>query len=80
MLTAVPTIRRMPPTLTDYELETVARACRALAAQEVLSAKRIDNPALQATVAARAACAATQANRFEKARNKSKVTGWRPRQ
>lgn len=54
--------------LTDYELETAARACRALAHREGESAKTISDPALRAPVAKRAECAAVLAERFERAR------------
>jgi hypothetical protein len=60
----------MPPQLTDYELETAARACRALAHSEQESAKRISDPALRAPVNQRAQCAAALAERFERARKK----------
>jgi hypothetical protein len=68
---AVPTIPGMPPKLTEYELETCARACRALAFTEAANAEKMDNPALQATVAKRAECAAALAERFEKARQEA---------
>jgi hypothetical protein len=60
----------MPPQLTDYELQTVARACRALAHTEQESAKKISDPALRAPVQQRAQCAAALAERFERARKK----------
>jgi hypothetical protein len=44
----------MPPRLTDYELETCARALRALAHHEGSSAERIADPALLAPVQRRA--------------------------
>lgn len=58
----------MPPKLADYELETVARAARALAHTERRSAEQIRDPALRAPVAKRAKCAAALAERFERAR------------
>ena len=58
----------MPPQLTDYELETAARACRALAHVERESAEKISDPALRAPVQQRAECAAALAERFERAR------------
>jgi hypothetical protein len=58
----------MPPQLTDYELETAARACRALAHVERESAEKISDPALRAPVQQRAQCAAALAERFERAR------------
>ncbi len=60
----------MPP-FTAYELETAARACRALAHREQESAKAISDPALRAPVAKRAECAAALAERFERARKKA---------
>jgi hypothetical protein len=56
------------PKLTDYELETAARACRALAYTERASAQMISDPALRAPVQERAECAATLAERFDRAR------------
>jgi hypothetical protein len=38
--------RGMPLDLTDLELETAARACRALAYQEGQAAKRMENPSM----------------------------------
>jgi hypothetical protein len=61
----------MPPQLTDYELETAARACRALAHKEQQSAETISDPSLRAPVQKRAACAAALAERFERARKRS---------
>ena len=61
----------MPPRLADYELETAARACRALAHRERESAQQISDPALRAPVAKRAECAAVLAERFEAARKRS---------
>jgi hypothetical protein len=60
----------MPPQLTDYELETAARACRALAHVERESAEKISDPALRSPVQQRAQCAAALAERFEQARKK----------
>jgi hypothetical protein len=60
----------MPPQLTDYELETAARACRALAHVERESAQKISDPALRAPVQQRAQCAAVLAERFERTRKK----------
>jgi hypothetical protein len=37
-----------PLNLTDLELETAARACRALAYQEEQAAKRMENPGTSA--------------------------------
>jgi len=64
----------MPPRLTDYELETAARACRALARVERESAEKINDPALRAPVQQRAQCAAALAERFERARVAVKLT------
>ena len=61
----------MPPQLTDYELETAARACRALAHVEPEIAEKISDPALRAPVNKRAQCAAALAELFEKARKKT---------
>jgi hypothetical protein len=61
-------IRAVPPQLTDYELETAALACRALAHVERESAEKISDPALRAPVQQRAQCAAALAERFEAAR------------
>ena len=58
----------MPPRLTDYELETAARACRALASREGGDAAKISDPTLRAPVQKRAQCAAELAQRFERAR------------
>jgi hypothetical protein len=58
----------MPPQLTDYELETAARACRALAHVERESAEKISDPALRGPVKQRAQCAAALAEKFEAAR------------
>jgi hypothetical protein len=58
----------MPLDLTDYELETAARGCRALAHREQESAKNIGDPALRGPVQKRAECAAALAERFERAR------------
>jgi hypothetical protein len=60
----------MPPRLTDFELETCARALRALAFQESSSAEKISDPALRAQVQKRAQCAAALAEKFEAARQR----------
>jgi hypothetical protein len=41
---------RLPLDLTDRELETAARACRALAYQEEQAAKRMGNPAMRGSI------------------------------
>ena len=56
------------PKLTDYELETAARACRALARQEQAAAQKIDDPGMRSAVQRRADVAAALTERFEKAR------------
>ena len=61
----------MPPELTDYELETAARAWRALAHREGEDAAKISDSALRVPVQQRAQCAATLAERFERARKKA---------
>jgi hypothetical protein len=61
----------MPPQLTDYEMETIARACRALAHVERESAEKVSDPALRAPVQQRAQCAAALAERFERTRKRS---------
>jgi hypothetical protein len=68
----------MPPRLTDYELETAARACRALAHVERQSAEKISDPALRGPVQQRAQCAAALAERFKRAR-KNAVASLSPR-
>jgi hypothetical protein len=60
----------MPPQLSDYELETAARACRALAHVERESAEKISDPELRRPVQQRAQCAAALAERFERARRR----------
>jgi hypothetical protein len=65
----------MPPQLTDYEMETIARACRALAHVERESAEKISDPALRAPVQQRAQCAAALAERFERTRKKALRSG-----
>jgi hypothetical protein len=41
----------MPLDLTDLELETAARACRALAYQEEQAAKKMENPGMRGPIA-----------------------------
>lgn len=65
-------IRRMPPlSLTDLELETAARACRALAYAEEQAAKKTENPGLRGPIENTAKRAATLAGKFEGARKLS---------
>jgi hypothetical protein len=40
----------IPLDLTDLELETAARACRALTYQEEQAAKRMENPTMRAPI------------------------------
>jgi hypothetical protein len=56
--------------LTDLELETAARACRALAYQEEQAAKRMENPGMRGPIENTAKRAATLAERFEGARKR----------
>jgi hypothetical protein len=58
----------MPLDLTDLELETAARACRALAYQEEQAAKRVENPGMRGPIENTAKRAAALAERFETAR------------
>lgn len=62
----------MPPIdLTDLELETAARACRALAYQEEQAAKRMENPAMRGPIENTAKRAAALAEKLEGARQKA---------
>jgi hypothetical protein len=63
----------MAPRLTDFELETCARALRALAYHEGSSAEKISDPALRVPVQKRAQCAQALAERFEAARRGRKA-------
>jgi hypothetical protein len=58
----------MPLDLTDVELETAARACRALAYQEEQAAKRLENPGMRSPIENTAKGAAALAEKFERAR------------
>jgi hypothetical protein len=58
----------MPLDLTDFELETAARACRALAYQEEQAAKRMENPGMRGPIENTAKRAAALAEKFEAAR------------
>jgi len=64
-------IRRMPLELLPAELETAARACRAMAYQESEQAKRMENPSTRGPVEAMARRYAELAERFEAARKKT---------
>jgi hypothetical protein len=56
--------------LTDLDLDTAARACRALASQEELAAKRMQNPGMRGPIKNTARRAAARAEKFEAARKK----------
>ena len=56
--------------LTDLELETAARACRALAYQEEQAAKRMENPGMRGPIERTAKRPAALAERFEAARKR----------
>jgi hypothetical protein len=56
--------------LTDLELETAARACRALAYQEEQAAKKMENPGMRGPIESTAKRAAALAEKLERARNK----------
>jgi hypothetical protein len=58
----------IPLDLTDLELETAARACRALAYQEDQAAKRMENPGMHGPVENTAKRAAALAEKLERAR------------
>jgi hypothetical protein len=58
----------MPLDLTDLELESAARACRALAYQEGEAAKRMENPGMRGPIENTARRAAALAEKFEAAR------------
>jgi hypothetical protein len=57
-----------PLDLTDLELETAARACRALAYQEEQPAKRMENPRMRGPIQNAAERLAALAERVEAAR------------
>jgi hypothetical protein len=61
---------QMPLDLTDLELETAARACRALTYQEEQAAKRMENPSMRGPIENTAKRAAALAEKFEAARKK----------
>ena len=60
----------MPLELTDLELETAARACRALAYQEELAARTMENPSMRAPIESTARRAAALAEKLEAARKR----------
>jgi hypothetical protein len=62
---------RMPPLdLSDLELETAARACRAMAYQEGEAAKKMENPTMRGPIESTAKRAAALAEKFERARKR----------
>jgi hypothetical protein len=61
----------MPLDLTDLELETAARACRALAYQEGERAKKMENPTMRGPVENAAKRYAALAEKLEAARRHS---------
>jgi hypothetical protein len=62
----------VPLELTDLELETAARACRALAYQSEQAAKRMENPGMRGPIENTARRAAALAEKFEAARGGSR--------
>ena len=60
----------MPVSLTALELETAARACRAMAFQETERAKKMENPTTRGPVEPAARRYAALAERFEAERKK----------
>jgi hypothetical protein len=61
----------MPLDLSATELETAARACRAMAYQEGERAKKIENPGMRGPVEHAAQRYKTLAERFEEARKRA---------
>lgn len=64
-----------PLDLTDLELETPARACRAMACQEGERAKKMENPTTRAPIEHMAQRYADLARRFEAAAQARKSRG-----
>jgi hypothetical protein len=64
-------IRRMPLDLSASELETAARACRALAYQEGERAKKMENPTTRGPIENAARRYAALAEKFEAARKRA---------
>jgi hypothetical protein len=64
----------MPLDLTAAELETAARACRAMAYQEGERARKMENPTMRAPVENAAQRYAALAERVEAARRECKLT------
>jgi hypothetical protein len=58
----------MPLDLTDLELETAARPCRAMAYQEGERARRLENPLVRGPIESTARRYAALAEKFEGAR------------
>jgi hypothetical protein len=58
--------------LTDLELETAARACRAMAYREEQAAKRMENPTTRGPIENTAKRAAALAEKLEAARRKQR--------
>ena len=65
------TMRACRSTSTDLELETAARACRALAYQEEQAAKKMENPGMRGPIENTAKRAAALAMKLEAARRPS---------
>ena len=61
----------MPLDLSATELETAARACRAMAYQEGERAKQMENPGMRGPVENAAQRYAALAERFEEARKRA---------
>jgi hypothetical protein len=61
----------MPLELTDAELATVARACRAMAYQEGERAKKMENPTTRGPIEAAAQRYAALVEKFEAARKRA---------
>ena len=66
----IPSSKRIILDLTDLELATAARACRALAYKERQAAKKMENPTTRGPIENTAKRAAALAERFERARKK----------
>jgi hypothetical protein len=60
----------MPLDLSATELETAARACRAMAYQEGERAKQMENPGMRGPIESAARCYAALAEKFEAARER----------
>lgn len=64
-------IHRMPLDLSAAELETAARACRAMAYQEGERAKKMENPTTRGPIEAAARRYAALVEKFEAARKRA---------